>query len=112
MQKSQLGIELCDDFPGTSHMNRGHLHDSHGSIKTFVRRIFDQASDQAVTKLGVRGKNEKILKIRENALIFIGFHWFSLIFSYFEHFLHFYPGPGASSRPGQTPDPKSVLQKS
>ena len=71
MQKSQLGIELCDDFPGTSHMNRGHLHGSHGPIKTFVRRIFDQASDQAVTKLGVQGKNPKVEceEINENQCI-------------------------------------------
>ena len=66
MQKSQLGFELCTNFPGTSHMNRGHLHGSHGPIKSFVRRIFDQASDQAVAKLGVRGKNAKVLKIGEN----------------------------------------------
>ena len=71
MQKSQLGIELCDDFPGTSYMNSGHLHGSHGPIKTFVRRIFDQASEQALTKLVVWGKNGKILKIRENALVFL-----------------------------------------
>ena len=59
MQKSQLGIELCDTFPDTPHMFSGHLHGPHGQIKTSVRRIFDQASDQAVTKLGVQGKNAK-----------------------------------------------------
>ena len=79
MQKSQLGIELCKNFSGTSHMNGGPFRGLQGPINIFVRQILDPASDQAVTKLGVRGKNEKVLKIIENALIFIGFHWFSLI---------------------------------
>ena len=53
-------MELCADLPDTPHMNRGQFRGSHGPIKTFVRRIFDQASDQAVTKLGVQGKNAKL----------------------------------------------------
>ena len=59
----QFEMELCADLPDPSHMNRGQFRGFHGPIKTFVRQNFDQASDQAVTKLGVQGKNAKVLKI-------------------------------------------------
>ena len=56
-------MELCADLPDTPHMNRGQFRGSHGPFKTFVRQNFDQVSAQAVTKLGVQGKNAKVLKI-------------------------------------------------
>mgnify|MGYP000742953156 CR=1 FL=1 len=62
-EKVQLEMELCADLPDTPHMNRGQFRGSHRPIKTFVRQNFDQTSDQAVTKLGVQGKNAKVLKI-------------------------------------------------
>ena len=59
-------MELCADLPDTPHMNRGQFRGPHGPFKTFVRQNFDHASDWAVTKLGVQGKNPKVVKILEN----------------------------------------------
>ena len=59
----QFEMELCADLPDTPLMNRGLIRGPQAPIKTFVRQIFDQASGQAVTKLGVQGKNAKLCKM-------------------------------------------------
>ena len=58
----QFEMELCAD-PDTPHMNRVLIRGPHGAIKTSVRQNFDQVSAQAVTKLGVQGKNAKLYKM-------------------------------------------------